>query len=144
MSDENINNNEDINIEWDSTFYTEVHSQYGMSFFAVTDGVQAKVYHFGFGEGSYFEDINSIEAFLNIPPNNLAVYDIYRRIDEIDFLFEDAIVDEFIDFCIISDVTEESLQENLVEFANALFYEVYESSNRKLPIQILQDLFHSF
>lgn len=132
--------NDDINIDWDSAFYTEIHNQYGMSFFAVTDGMKARVYHFGFGAGIYFENVNSVEDFLNVSPNDLWLFDIYRRIDETDFLIQDAIVEEFINFGIISEVTEESWQKTFTEFANALFYEVYEPTHRKLPIQISQDL----
>lgn len=132
--------NENIDLEWDSAFCTDINNQYRVSFFAVTDGVKAKVYHFGFGVGIYFTDIHSIEGFLKIPSGNLEVYDIYRRIDVIDFLFEEATVDEFINSYIISDMTEEYWQKRFAEFANALFYEVYEPTNRKLPIQIVQDL----
>ena len=131
---------EDVKEPWDEVAYTKLHNEFGTSFFAVTDGSKAVVYNYNFGYGFRYTDIHSVEQFLSIPATDLWNYDIYRRIDETETLFEKLIVDQFIDFGIISPKSDNEWQKMFIEFANALFYEQYEPTGRNLPIEIVEDL----
>lgn len=128
-----------IDEPWDEEFYTEMHNQFLTSFFARTDGTRTKIYSYFFGHGLYFNDVNSIEEFLEIPAVELYPYDIFRRIEEIEMLREDRVVHQFIEGAIISKYSDSSWQRRYSELANALFYEGYDPTNRHLPIIIEDD-----
>ncbi|OCS90835.1 hypothetical protein [Caryophanon latum] len=134
-------------IDFDDKIYNEVDHQYitgthnacENSFFAVTDGKKTRVSYFAFGHDIHFSDVHSVEEFLNIPVEDLAALNIFSRLHR-KFLADEAVVEQFIDYGIISEQSKVEWQKRFAEFANALFYEKYEPTNRVLPIEIVEDL----
>lgn len=135
---------QNIHEELDEVSLTRIHNNFGTSFFALTDGEKATISTYNFGYGINFDDVHTVVDFLNIPANDLWNYDIYRRIEQTEILYENAIVDQFIDAAIISETSEPKWQKRFVEFANALYYERYEPTKRTLPLEIIEDLMLDF
>lgn len=135
---------QNIHEELDEVSLTNIHNDLGTSYFALTDGEKATILNYYFGWGITFDDVHTVVDFLNIPAEDLWHYDIYRRIEQTEILHENAIVDQFIDASIISETSESEWQKRFVEFANALYYERYEPTNRALPVEIIEDLMLEF
>lgn len=130
---------EDINDELNEQYFTAIHNGFENSFFALTDGQQTNVACFMFGKGIVFDDVHSVEEFLKIPASELAIYNMYGRIPNHAFLAEPAVIGEYMDFGIVSEVSDPFWQAQYTELANALYYEPYEPTNRSLPITIVED-----
>lgn len=121
----------------------EIHNSYGVPFIALTNGKESSIMTYAFGWGDILEDETDIIAFINKIHDVYNHYDIFRRLDY-SSLTREEIVQVHIDSALISPVSTAKNQKRFTELNNAIYYEPYQSTGRKLPIEIIADKQHQY